>query len=39
MIHSPKTVIAKRKVKMEKDDLLGAKVRIRRGWHGAGPVK
>jgi hypothetical protein len=26
--------IAITKIKMEKDNLLGAKVRIRRGWHG-----
>lgn len=34
MTHSPGTVIAKRKVMMSKDNLLGARVRIRRGWYG-----
>jgi hypothetical protein len=33
-IPSPLTVTAKRKVQMEKDNLLGMEVRIRRGWHG-----
>lgn len=34
MFHYYRTTIAKRKIKMEKDNLLGAEVRIRRGWHG-----
>jgi hypothetical protein len=30
----PKTMLTKRTVNMEKDNLLGVAVRIRRGWHG-----
>jgi transcription elongation factor len=34
MTLSARTLPKERRIKMEKDNLLGAPVRIRRGWHG-----